>query len=287
MPNLWRTWGLKINRKLAKSLTAASGGVPRPLKFSNFIGNIVGKGVVCMQNFRKLWKRFWRKVLALRYVQWTIALILAGGIWLVYFTSRKKYRGKEIFRQMVGKPVIFAFWHGRSMMLSPITRKFGFQGYAVASRHRDGRLMAKLQRMFGLRPIYGSTTEGGVSVLRQGVRRLREGKLVCLSPDGPNGPRMRLNDGVLYFAKMTGAPIVPVCYSCSRPWFQKRWDRYLVALPFSRIIIEALEPMYIESKEDLESARKKLEKVMIDQVQRLDTHFGMEKIKPEKAIIPK
>ena len=241
-----------------------------------------------MASFRKIWKRFWRKVATLRYVQWFIALLLAGGIWLVYYTSRKKYRGKAIFQKMVGKPVIFAFWHGRSMMLSPITRKFKFQGYAVASRHRDGRLMAKLQRIFGLRPIYGSTTEGGVSVLRQGVRHLRDGKLVSLSPDGPKGPRMRLSDGVLYFAKMTGAPIVPVCYSCSKPWFQKhKWDQYLVALPFSKIIIEALEPMYVESKEDLEFAREKLEKIMIEQMQRLDAHFGLEKTEPEEPIVKK
>ena len=141
--------------------------------------------------------------------------------------------------------------------------------------------MAKLQRLFGLRPIYGSTgRKGAVSVLRQGVRVLRGGHLVCLSPDGPKGPRMRIHDGALYFAKMTGAPVVPVCFSSNRPWFQGRWDRYLIATPFSKILIDAGQPFYIGARDDMETARAQLEEIMIRQLQDLDARFGLEKIEP-------
>jgi len=239
------------------------------------------KNKTIRQRAREAWKKMWRAIFTASLVQWVIAALVAFIVWLVYASCRVKLVNTATFKRFVGKPVIFAFWHGRSMMLSPVTVFFRFSGYAVTSQHRDGRLMAKIQRMFGLRAISGSTgRKGAVSVLRQGVRVLREGNLICLSPDGPKGPRMRIHDGALYFAKMTGAPIVPVCFSCSRPWIQKRWDRYMVATPFSKLVVEAGEPFYISAKEDIEVARAKLENIMIEQLQRLDALFGLEKIKP-------
>ncbi|MDR1207542.1 MAG: lysophospholipid acyltransferase family protein [Rickettsiales bacterium] len=228
-----------------------------------------------------LWKQFWRRFFTLPLIQWLAASLMYLSIRLIQITCRIEYRNKHVFKQFLNKPVIFAFWHGRSMMLTSVARRFGFRGYAIFSRHRDGRLMAKLQRMFGLRGIYGSTgRRGAVQVLREGVRVINDGNLLCLSPDGPNGPRMHIHDGVLYFAKMTGAPIVPVCFSCSRPWFQHRWDKYLIAKPFSKVTIEAEEPFYIHKGDNMEQTRLKLEKIMIDQLQLLDTEFGLEIIKP-------
>ncbi len=238
------------------------------------------KGIIMNNNtFRKLWKGFWEPVLHMPIIQWIVALLMAGFIWFVYFTSRKKITGYEIFKKYRRKPAVFIFWHGRSMMLSPIICLGGMRAYVVASRHSDGRMMAKLQRLFGLKPIYGSTSEGGISVLRQGVRVLRDGRYsMCISPDGPGGPSMRVQDGALYFAKMTGAPIIPVCFSASHAWFQKRWDRFLIALPFSKITCRVAEPVFINSKtsaDEFESVRSKIENIMVAQVREMDAEFGL------------
>ncbi|MCL2749046.1 MAG: lysophospholipid acyltransferase family protein [Alphaproteobacteria bacterium] len=233
-----------------------------------------------MKKLKSLWKKFWRKFFGLHTVQWILASIIFLGIYLVYFTSKKVIHGEKIFRAHRRKPAIFVFWHGRSMMLSPIVRRYGFRGFAIASRHKDGRLMAKIQRLFGLRAIFGSTgREGAVSALREGVRRLNQGYILALSPDGPKGPRMRLNDGVLYFARMTGAPIIPVCFTSSRPWFQKRWDRYLIATPFSKIVCNVGEPIFI-NKDNFDSMREHLEKFMVKQLHETDAEFGLSKIEP-------
>ena len=145
--------------------------------------------------------------------------------------------------------------------------------------------MAKLQYLFGLKSIYGSTSEGGISVLRQGVRVLRKGNYsMCLSPDGPGGPSLRVQDGALYFAKMTGAPIIPVCYSCSKAWFQNRWDRYLVALPFSTITCHVGEPIFIDSKvsaKEFENIRQKIENIMVKQVRDMDGEFNLFKVEQD------
>ena len=237
------------------------------------------------KKFRKAWKNFWNPILGCGLIQWIVAILMSVPMWTVYFTSRKEYVGLEYFKQYRRKPAIFVFWHGRSMMLSPIIRMRGMHAYAIASRHKDGRMMAKLQRLFGLRAIYGSTSEGGISVLRQGVRVLRTGKYaLCLSPDGPGGPSMRVQDGALYFAKMTGAPIIPVCYSASRAWIQKRWDRYLLALHFSRIKCVVGKPIFIApnaTAEEFENVRKNLEKIMVKQVRDLDSEFGLMEVEQD------
>ena len=231
------------------------------------------------QTFRKLWKAFWEPVLSMGWVQWVVAGLMAIAIWFVYFTCRRRITNWETFKKYRKKPAIFVFWHGRSMMLSPIVCLGGMRAYAVASKHKDGRMMAKLQRLFGLKSIYGSTSDGGISVLRQGVRVLRRGDYsMCMSPDGPGGPSLRVQDGALYFAKMTGAPIIPVCYSTSHAWFQKRWDRYLVALPFSLITCKVGTPIFVDSKvnaEQFEEIRKKLEDIMVRQVREMDGEFNL------------
>lgn len=231
------------------------------------------------KTFRKIWKGFWEPILHLPIIQWIVAFLMAIAILFVYFTSRKKITNYDIFKKYRRKPAVFVFWHGRSMMLSPIICLGGMRAYAVASRHSDGRMMAKLQRLFGLKPIYGSTSEGGISVLRQGVRVLRQGDhSMCISPDGPGGPSLRVQDGALYFAKMTGAPIIPVCFSSSHAWFQKRWDRYLVALPFSKITCKISRPIFVDSKvsaDEFESIRKQIEDIMVRQVREMDGEFGL------------
>ncbi len=237
------------------------------------------------QKFRKLWKAFWEPVLSMSFMQLVVAGLMALAIWFVYFTCRKKITNWETFKKYRKKPAIFIFWHGRSMMLSPIVCLGGMRAYAVASRHKDGRMMAKLQRLFGLKSIYGSTSEGGISVLRQGVRILRRGDYsMCLSPDGPGGPSLRVQDGALYFAKMTGAPIIPVCYSASHSWFQNRWDRYLVALPFSLITCKIGEPVFIDSKvsaKEFEEIRKKIENIMVQQVREMDGEFNLFRVEQD------
>lgn len=240
-----------------------------------------------MKTFRKIWKWFWEPTLRTPLAQWLVALVMATLIWSVYYTSIRKTTNKEIFKQYRRKPAIFVFWHGRSMMLSPIVTKFGIRGYAVASRHSDGRMMAKLQRMFGLKPIYGSTSEGGVSVLRQGVKILRGGRdMICLSPDGPSGPSLRMQDGALYFAKMTGAPIIPVCFSCNRAWFQDRWDRYLLAQHFSKITCHVSDPIFVDSKisdADFEKKRIEIENIMVKQLRDMDAQFNLCKVEQDQT----
>ncbi len=226
---------------------------------------------------KKRLRSFFRFIYGWGVIQWFLAVVYYILIWFVYLTSRKEINGLQILRKYARKPAIFVFWHGRTMMLSPVIAINRVRGYAIADSKKDGRSIAKMEKLFGLKTIYGSSDGGGVMVLKRGISVLNKGKnCLALSPDGPNGPSMRFHDGALYFAKMTGAPIIPVCYSCSRPWFLNRWDRYLLMKPFSIMTGTVGEPIFIDRKtktEDFEAIRKKLEDIMVKQAYDLDKRF--------------
>ena len=223
-------------------------------------------------------KRIWKWFFGLGIIQWLIAIIIVTPIWLIYLTCRVKITNYETFKKYRRKPAIFVFWHGRSMMLSPIIATRRMRAYAISSKHNDGRIMAKVQRLFGLRPLYGSTTRGGMEVLRGGLRILMDGRYaLCISPDGPSGPSLRVQDGTLYFSKMTGAPIIPVCYSASRARFANRWDRYMIVKPFSRIKCVVGEPVFVPRRatdDEFNAVRNQIEKYMVETTHKIDSEFG-------------
>lgn len=237
------------------------------------------------KSVKKTLRRLWLHMYGWSVIQWPAVVIFWILIWFVYYTSKKEIVGYDILKKYRRKPAIFVFWHGRTMMLSPIVARAGVRGYAVADPRRDGRVIAKMEKLFGLKTIWGSSKKNGVSVLKNGVRVLNDGRYcLALSPDGPTGPSMRFHDGALYFAKMTGAPIIPVCYSCSRPWFLKRWDRYLLTKPFSIIKGIVGKPIFIDKTtkiEEFESLRKNLEDIMVKQAYDLDKNFTDIKIEQD------
>ena len=139
------------------------------------------------KKFRKIWKKFWAPILHNPIIQWTLAVVLAGATWFIYITSKHKFTNTKSLRQYRDKPAVFIFFHGRCAMLSPIVKIAGIKSFCISSRHKDGRMMARMQRLFGLHAIYGSTSDGAVAVLREGVTGMkRTGYSMCVSVDGPS-----------------------------------------------------------------------------------------------------
>ncbi len=70
------------------------------------------------------------------------------------------------------------------------------------------------------------------------MRELKNGNSVSLVGDGPYGPSGKLKPGAAMMARHTRKAIIPISVKASSsfrlPW---RWDRYEIALPFSKIEI--------------------------------------------------
>jgi len=153
-----------------------------------------------------------------------------------------------------GERIIFAFWHGRLLMMP-----FAYAGKPAAiliSQHRDGEYISRIAKIFGFQVIRGSATRGGVRAFKQMIRAIKGGLNLVITPDGPKGPRAQVKSGVIELAKLTGAPIVPVSFSAARRGFLKSWDAFLLPLPFSRAVYVWGEPMYVEPTATKEEVRK-------------------------------
>ncbi|MEX1036643.1 MAG: DUF374 domain-containing protein, partial [Sneathiella sp.] len=73
--------------------------------------------------------------------------------------------------------------------------------------------------------------------VKQMLKVLKKGEVAVITPDGPRGPRMRAQDGVVRLAAMSGVPVYPVSFSTTRGKILGSWDRFLLAAPFSRGVI--------------------------------------------------
>jgi lysophospholipid acyltransferase (LPLAT)-like uncharacterized protein len=157
-------------------------------------------------------------------------------------------------------PMIYAVWHGRILLLPYL---YGHRGsLALASRSRDGELVARWIRRFRLEPVRGSSTRGGGEALRVLTRALRDGREVVVVPDGPRGPREVLKPGVIALARLSGAPIVPTAVGASREWRLRSWDEFRIPRPFARCVVRFGEPIHVSRGADragVEAARKEVE----------------------------
>jgi lysophospholipid acyltransferase (LPLAT)-like uncharacterized protein len=156
--------------------------------------------------------------------------------------------------------VIYAFWHGHLLYLMYRYRRSGV--YILVSQSRDGEMLSRILRRFGLPTIRGSSSRGGQRSLLELVRRARAGASAGLAPDGPRGPRHQAQSGIIALARLTEVPIIPVAVGARWKIEFQSWDRLLLPLPGSRVVVAYGEPVVVPSDADaevLEQKRQELE----------------------------
>jgi lysophospholipid acyltransferase (LPLAT)-like uncharacterized protein len=206
--------------------------------------------------------RFPRRLLDSSFVQGAIAGAAAGYLRLVYVTTRWQRIGiDEAVHTATAdgrSSAVACFWHGRMLMM-PFARTGPFDFSILISGHRDGRLIARTVARLGIDTIVGSSTRDGTPAAFACIERLRRGNhVICITPDGPRGPRMQADPGAVQMARVARVMLVPVSFGATRRRVLPSWDRFLLPLPFGRGVIICGEP--IEAVElDPEAARRLLE----------------------------
>src|SRR5213593_2753624 len=82
-----------------------------------------------------------------------------------------------------GVPILFALWHGRMFLSIQAHRHEGI--VTMASRSKDGDVIAGWLESNDYSVVRGSSTRGGSEALREMVRRIRSGRAAALTVDGP------------------------------------------------------------------------------------------------------
>lgn len=172
------------------------------------------------------------------------AVVGAGILGLrATFRIREIHPDREQRLRDLGVPYVYTLWHGRMVLC--ILAHLHEQIVTMASRSKDGEVIARWLVRNGYIPVRGSTRKGGREALGEMIELVRAGHRAALTVDGPKGPPRKTQAGVLKLARETGAWILPFTGASSRPWFLKSWDRYLVPKPFSRCVVGYGEPFPI------------------------------------------
>jgi lysophospholipid acyltransferase (LPLAT)-like uncharacterized protein len=154
---------------------------------------------------------------------------------------------------------ILVFWHrqllpllGRSRWKRPIA--------VMVSRSKDGQLIADVLTFYGVQSARGSSSRGGSEAIRGILREARDGKSIVFTPDGPRGPAGVVKDGVIFAAKATQLPMVPVAFAGKNVIVLRSWDRMMIPKPFSKGVVLYGEPILVPRDGNAEEWRERLEK---------------------------
>ncbi len=145
-----------------------------------------------------------------------------------------------------GQPFLVAFWHGR--LLYALRLYHAYQSWpctVLVSRSKDGEVISRIAKCFGVQPTRGSSSRGGARGLLEMMGRVQQGYIACFTPDGPRGPRYQVQPGIVTVAHKTGAPILPVTYSARWKKVLKSWDQFVVPMLFSRVVVVYGEPIVV------------------------------------------
>ena len=193
-----------------------------------------------------------------------------GGAWLVkrlvgttefHFRYADPSVNPEVVRR-TGDRYIYAFFH--EVMLFPAYFWAWPEMQILISDHRDGELITQVVKRLGFGVVRGSTTRGGARALREMTNRVDQGHL-CVTPDGPKGPRRHVHQGLAYLSAKTGLPIVGAGMAFSNPWRANSWDRFAIPRPFGKaacVVPEAVVVPPDAGREQIEACRAEVERRM-------------------------
>ncbi len=201
---------------------------------------------------------------------------------LVGRTTRLRSVGHEQLAELErrGTGVIYAFWHNRLFLACYMLQRKSI--CVLVSASRDGELIARTARMLGAVPVRGSTSSGGARGLMELVRSVGREHDGAVTPDGPRGPRYRVQPGVIHLASRTGSPIVPVSWDVRHRRRLASWDGFLLPMPFSSGVFMYGAPVTVPADvagAELERWRQVLERGLQDLTERAEATIAGERVR--------
>lgn len=206
---------------------------------------------------------------------WWMALLPVGAVLarVIGRTLRRTIVNHEIEQEVDrAGSTILAFWHGHIFYFAYHYRDRAIP--VMMSRSADGEVIARITDAMGFQPVRGSTSKGGTAAFREVLGYLKEGRQTGITPDGPRGPRWKVQRGVIDLARASGSPILPGAFAARPRVVFKSWDRFVLPLPFSRVVVVYGETMRVMPEDDLEEARRKLEDRLNDITAQAEAALG-------------
>jgi len=201
-----------------------------------------------------------------------ITLISFFGQWLfkiLFKLNKIEVKGEENLINLInsGKPIMVCVWHGRLVFPSWYLRLKTTNVHAIASRHTDAEIMARILRRWGYGLIRGSTRKGGKAVVQKMADVFKNAGIIAVTNDGPKGPPRIAKAGSTGLALKYNVQIVTITGSATKFWQMKSWDRSMLPKPFGTIHIIVSPPLDISEKPDTTDEEVKLLSDFMNQYQ--------------------
>lgn len=199
--------------------------------------------------------------------------LAAGLIRLLARSMRIEYLGLETVQgcRQRGEHLLLSFWHDELLLMVKGYR--GASARILISASRDGELIARTMQRFGHEAVRGSSHRGGRAAFRALVELGREPYDIGITPDGPRGPRHQIKDGIVELARITGRPVMPLTFVCSRGHRFASWDRFLLPYPFARGVFCYGPPLYFGKGDDPQRFHHQLQQAMDESRRRAQAHL--------------
>lgn len=200
--------------------------------------------------YRKV-TRSGRSMTRSRLLLYRLAVPLATGIirgwWLLCRVVA--VRGAEHLDAALAKApsLVPCYWHQHQLYCAKylLEQRGRLKVGWLISPSVDGELGAMMARRAGGHVIRGSSSHTGARALRDYYQALvKEDISPVVTPDGPRGPPFKFKPGAILLSQMSGRPMLPMAYAASRAW-RIKWDRFVIPVPFSRIVIAIGPPRYV------------------------------------------
>ncbi|MFH1075120.1 MAG: lysophospholipid acyltransferase family protein [Candidatus Firestonebacteria bacterium] len=159
--------------------------------------------------------------------------VIANALRLIGLTLRLSETGNILLSPKQKKgPSLFVFWHSR--ILASVYYYRNRNIHTLVSLNRDGEFINRVMRKLGYTNIRGSTSKDGFRALLGLKQVLNNGNYVAITPDGPRGPKQKVQPGVITLSKISGVPLTTFAFDAKRKWVLNSWDNFIIPKPFTK-----------------------------------------------------
>lgn len=183
-------------------------------------------------------------------------------IQLIGHTVRFQVKGYDNVLKLVdsGKGFILTVWHGRTMMPVYYCRHMGI--WAITSLSKDGEIQTRTVGRLGYKTIRGSTGRGAIKAALAACKKLQDGGILAITPDGPKGPLHEVQEGIVFLAQRTGCPIIPIGVGARPRKLMNAWDEYALPLPFARCALIFGEPFHLADTQENQAHAETIKSIL-------------------------
>lgn len=220
-----------------------------------------------------------------KFANWMIARIGTYALRVLFWTVRVEHQtavaGATPYEKPEGRQrYCFCLWHDAILACVYSLKTYNLGG--LISRHQDGTYLAHAATLAGITPVRGSASRGGAQATRQLIDQ--PDLHVCITPDGPRGPRRVMKDGIVYLSSRTGRPVVPNTVIGTNCWsIPGGWSDMLLPKPFSKILLIAGTPIVIPEGISRQEISQQTERIQLE-MDRLDL-LGRRLVRGETSVI--